>query len=97
MTDRRSDHFPRMTLRSEDTIRKQETLEGFESVEEYLARGGKIQQVEPHIMKSLEFGRKLTRDELLNHFGKKSYERRIGRGDDARGEGQECGEEDTEG
>ena len=38
-----AEHFPRMILKH--TQVKKQTLEGYETVEEFLARGGKIQHI----------------------------------------------------
>lgn len=72
MTDRVSDHFPKMRI--EKPMAQKNDLEGRETVEEFLARGGQITQVPPGVATLRESGKK-TREEVLHTFKKRGHDK----------------------
>lgn len=67
-----SKHFPWMTIKREKP--KQQTLDGKETVEEFLSRGGKIKVCDPLAMRFREGGKR-TVEEMRKYYGSFSYER----------------------
>jgi len=53
----KSEYFPRLHL---STPARRETLEGYETVEQFLARGGEIKHVPFGVLANTEHGQKIT-------------------------------------
>lgn len=77
MSTRLSDHFPKMVITQS---RPKTTLEGKESVEEFLARGGKITKVDSGVMAEEPIPAKQTREEVLDRYREKGHKKAVDNG-----------------